>query len=291
MCYSHLAPRVRACGSAQPGFRGRRLPINCCLRGRRERFPWQGTWALFINRGWRVATGGLLVVPASCPPSPFAASFKRVIPSWLCVAGLCAPIRGGCASRPGLPSSLARGSAPSPGACGRRRGGSGRAGSCPAGPRSPAPAPSIVVSSCSGRVCPASLSGRTRTAGGYLPPRSAKPAWFGDPVEARGPAQPHRGDRVPQTRKDPDPDFHPEARLPGSALQAGRGQEGGGAAVPALPGRSGGGAPWARGGGGRPGQGRAAQHAPGGRTPAAGRPRLLRCSGVGVQRRRAPRIA
>lgn len=93
--------------------------------------------------------------------------------------------------------------------------------------------------------------------GGYLPPPSAKPAWCGDPVEPRGPAQPHRGDRVPLDSDGPRSRLpSPEERVPGSALQAGRGQEGDGAAELALPGRSGSGAPpLPRAGGGRAGQG------------------------------------
>lgn len=88
-----------------------------------------------------------------------------------------------------------------------------------------------------------------------MPPPSAKPAWCGDPVEPRGPAQPRREDRVLPVSPGPRSRLPSlEARVPGSALQAGRGQAGGGVAVPPLPGRSGSGTPPPRGGGGRAGQ-------------------------------------
>lgn len=128
---------------------------------------------------------------------------------------------------------------PSPGACGRA------AAAAPA-PAPPAPQPRAGSLNSCGHLLGPSLShvprGRTRTAGRMFASPSAKPAWCGAPVEPRAPPDSH-GARSTL----------PSPAVPGSALRAGRGQEGGGVAEPALPGRSGSGAP-PRGGWGRSGR-------------------------------------
>lgn len=203
---------------------------------------------------------------------------------WPCVAGHYPPIHGDSASRRGLPSSSAWGSAPFPGEpAGERRGGHRPRRVLPCRP--PQPRKQLSALARAEFVPRPSPAGQGQW-GGYLPPPSAKPAWCGDPVAPpRGP----RPARLAWTPIQTSFSRGAGAWECASSRQGTGGRRCCGARPAGALGQRSSPAAAGRGRSGRAGQGSPprASAAP----PRAGSGSARLGSGVGVQRRRAAGIA